>query len=73
MNRPNSSVGSATVTKVRRLYQETWSCEWPHGDSYLRDLWIETRNEVRNGNHKVPPTIVWERCVEAMRENHPFA
>ena len=68
----NKQVGISTVVKLRRLYLETWSREWPHDDSYIRELWLETRREIRNGTNKVPPPGVWDRCIEAMRENHTF-
>lgn len=71
-NHPNRQVGAATVQKLRDMYQEAWAREWPHDDQYLRELWSETRGEIPNGNEEIPPPAVWTRCVEAMRENHPF-
>lgn len=68
----SSKVALATVTKVRRLYSEAWGREWPHDDDYIRELWLESRAEVRNGKNKVPPPEVWQSCLMAMRENHPF-
>lgn len=71
-NHPNRQVGAQTIAKIRAKYRETWGREWPEDDAYLRELWAEARASVRNGKNKVPPPEVFDRCVEAMRENHPF-
>jgi hypothetical protein len=73
VNHPRRQVGSSTVKKLRNMYREAWNQrKWPHSDDYIRELWLEERGEVRNGQNKVPPAEVWERCLLRMRENHSF-
>lgn len=67
---PNS-VGRDTYKKLRRRYFTTWGREWPESDSYLRQLWFETR-QLHACSARVPPPAVWQDCLTAMRENHPF-
>jgi hypothetical protein len=43
MSKPKGTVHRATLTKLRALYRETWSREWPFRDDYLVELWDETR------------------------------
>lgn len=65
-------VGRDTLRKLRRLYFETWDREWPEPDSYLKTLWLESRELNSCTTAAVPPPVVWQDCLTSMRENHPF-
>jgi len=71
-NHPNRFVGAHTLKKLRGLYRDRWSLDWPEADDYLRELWGEARQAVPGGSHKVPPDGVWEFALTLMRECHTF-
>lgn len=74
MSKPKGAVNRATLTKLRALYRETWSREWPFRDDYLVELWDETRVIYINdkGNPRVPPDEMRKHCAELMRECDEF-
>jgi hypothetical protein len=65
-------MGVHTIHKLRRLYYERWQREWPESDSYLAELWLESRQAHQATRARVPPAAVWEDCLVAMRECHQF-
>lgn len=66
------SFSTMTLRGLRSRYFNIWSREWPFPDADLAELWIEARATHSALTHRVPPPIVYEDCLNLMRECHEF-
>ncbi len=56
---------------ARMAYKNMWQREWPHEDTYLRELAARVQDEYLPQHD----TMKWGKCgtlLNAMRENHVF-
>lgn len=65
-------VSRSTIGKLREMYQERWSREWPESDDYLRTLWRESRHDLGNYTRGLYAAPVFQWCLDLMRECHVF-
>ena len=66
-------IGKATLRRVRKLYKNRWSRDWPFDDDYLVTLVEEAKgllNLAKNARHRYDE--VYEETLTLMRADHEF-